>query len=617
MKNIFVVGSEVRGESQIGYNRYLNKFTDILLNTINNISITGLKRFGKTSLAKEVIERVKNKSDKHVITIFIDLAKQKSFSDLLVSIINVLDDEIIENELDEIVESKIYNRYRDKISKIDPESKTYRDAFDSIFKWISKKEYRTILVIDEFDSASSLFKETADFEFLRDLSANRDIGISLVLISRRQLYMIEKKNFNNSTFHGVVQTYTIDGFNEEDFILFYKTLFEKYEIELDDYSKERLLYYCGRSPYLISMFAYDIVDNFTKNKDFSIDKIYKNREIDINNYYKSIFACLKNDKINVEGAYEEICTIEKLVGVIIGPRLGIVEEDISILENMGYLYSEKNTYKSISGHFTNKLRGICLSVDTWSSILGAEKKIKKLIRKQVMKNYNIEYINYDIWSEIFESIGAKNNLNMYDKFISDSMKEYKCEVDLLDVCSFDIAVSILQYYWEQWFSKFFNNDSWQQWEYKFRLCASARNPMAHGHEEFISAESKVSVNEYCESILKILASSNACLEINTELKLEENISKRKVRRQYYNNEYSTVDRSLIEKNVKMIAAEQNNRGIKGYFCIEGKYYKCTVGKEKWFAKYPNRDLNKHLSHKFDVRIVSVNTGQNIVNVDLI
>ena len=56
MKNIFVVGSEVRGESQIGYERYLEKFTEILLDTINNISITGLKRFGKTSIAKEVLE---------------------------------------------------------------------------------------------------------------------------------------------------------------------------------------------------------------------------------------------------------------------------------------------------------------------------------------------------------------------------------------------------------------------------------------------------------------------------------------------------------------------------------------------------------------------------------
>ena len=38
MNNIYVVGPEVKGESQIGYKRYLEQFTNILLNTINNIS---------------------------------------------------------------------------------------------------------------------------------------------------------------------------------------------------------------------------------------------------------------------------------------------------------------------------------------------------------------------------------------------------------------------------------------------------------------------------------------------------------------------------------------------------------------------------------------------------
>lgn len=617
MNNIFVVGPEVKGESQIGYERYLNKFTDILLNTINNISITGLKRYGKTSLAKEVIERVKAQSNGQVITIFIDLAKQKSFSDLLVSIINILEDEIIEADAVSIFESNVYNRYMEKLSKVDPESKTYRDTFDSIFKWISRQGYRTILMIDEFDSASDLFTATADFEFLRDLSSNRDIGVSLVLVSRRQLYMIEKKNFNNSTFHGVVQTYPIDGFDSSDMELFYGILKKKYGIEVGAHSKQRLQYYCGRSPYLLSMFAYSIVDAYLKTGAYNVDAIYKNREIDIENYYKSIFACLNNDKISVDGAYEEICTIEKLVGVIVGPKIGIVEEDINLLENMGYLYSEKELYKSISGHFTNALRRVPLSVDTWNAVLGVEKKIKAMIRKQVMVNNGVEYIDYDLWSQIFDNIGVTGTLDTYDKFIDDSMQEYKCEVDLLDVCSLDVAVSILQYYWENWFSKFFNNDSWDKWEHKLRLCASARNPMAHGHEEFLSSESKASVNEYCESILKLLSKSNACLDVKVELKLADNIQKSNVRRLYYSQIYDSVDNSLTGCTAKMIAAELNNKGIRGYFSIGDKKYRCTVGKNKWNSKYPGVTLNSHLGKEFDIRITLVNEAQDSLTVELI
>lgn len=618
MNNIFVVGSEVKGESQIGYNRYLDEFTNILVNTINNISITGLKRFGKTSIAKEVVSRVKEESEKKVLAIFIDLAKQRSFSDFLVAVRNGLEDEIMGDDLLSgiIFNSSIFNRYFERLNSVEPESKTYRDALESIFKWITKQEIRVILAIDEFDAASDLFKESADFEYLRDLSSNRDIGLSLVLISRRQLYMIEKKNFNNSTFHGVVQTYPINGFEQEDLIEFFDTLKNKYAIELNEYSQDRLKYYCGQSPYLFSMFAYDIVDDKLADKEINIDSIYRRREIDIENYYKSIFACLNNDMIDVEGAYGEVSTVEKLVGVIVGPRIGVVENDISVLEKMGYLSSEEEMYYSISQHFTNALRRMPLNIDTWTAILSLEKKLKSMVRKQIMLNNNVELIDYDMWIDIFEKIGAAGTLDTYDKFISDSMNEFKCDVDMLDVCSMDVVVNIIQFYWEEWFSSFFDNDSWDKWEYKLRLCASARNPMAHGHEEFLSTEAKASVNKYCDSIIKLLSKTSACVNITTELKKEENIRKSNARRQYYAMSFDNVSVALRGKRCIMTAAEQNNKGIKGFITLDGKNYTCTVGKNKWIQKYPGKPLSSHVGNEYAVTITIVNETQNTIQIEL-
>lgn len=618
MNNIFVVGSEVKGESQIGYKRYLDQFTNILLNTINNISITGLKRFGKTSIAKEVISRVKKESEKTVITIFIDLAKQRSFSDFLMAVRNGLEDEIMGEDLlaEKIYENAIFNRYLDRLNSVEPESKTYRDALESIFKWITKRDIKVILVIDEFDAASDLYKETADFEFLRDLSSNRDIGLSLVLVSRRQLYMIEKKNFNNSTFHGVVQTYPINGFVQEDLNDFFNILKDKYKIELNAYSRERLSYYCGQSPYLFSMFAYDIVDDNAIGKEINIDSIFRRREIDIENYYKSIFACLNNDMIEAEGAYGEVSTVEKLVGVIFGPKISVVENDISVLEKMGYLYSKEEMYYSISQHFTNALRRMPLNIDTWTAILGLEKKLKSMVRKQIMLKHNVELIDYDLWIDIFEKIGAAGTLDTYDRFIADSMNEYKCDVDMLDVCSMDVVVSIIQFYWEEWFSQFFNHDAWGKWEHKLRLCASARNPMAHGHEEFLSTEAKASVNEHCDSIIKLLSKTNACVDIVTELKKEENLRKSNVRRQYYAMSFDNVGIELQGKSCVMTAAEQNNKGIKGYISLDGKNYTCTVGKNKWLQKYPGTPISAHVGKEFNVIIALVNVAQNTLQIEL-
>jgi hypothetical protein len=619
MNNIFVVGPEVKGESQIGYKRYLEQFTNILLKTINNISIIGLKRFGKTSLAKEVLARVKEESDKTVLAIFIDLAKQKSFSDFLVAARNGLEDEILGDDslAETVYQNKLFNRYHDKINSVDPESKTYRDTLETLFKCITRLGIRVILAIDEFDAASELFTETADFEFLRDLSSNRDVGVSLVLVSRRQLYMIEKKNFNNSTFHGVVQTYPIDGFDQEDMKEFFEVLSSRYGIELIEYSAERLHYYCGRSPYLHSMFAYDIVEDHAAGKEINIDAIYRRREIDIENYYKSIFACLQNDRIEVPGAYEEVSTIEKLVGVIVGPKINIVESDISVLKTMGYLYLEGETYYSISEHFTNALRRAPLQIDIWSALLGAEKKLKTMVRKQVMLNNNVEYIDYDLWADIFAEAGDGATLDTYDKFVNNSMSDYDANVDVLDVCGLDIVVDIIQIYWEAWFSKFFENDAWSQWENKLRLCAKARNPLAHGHEDFLSAEEKASVNEYCESILKLLSKSNACTDIETEVKLEVNKKKLEVRRKYYSLPRDIVGNELKDRTCVMTAAEQTNKMIKGFISLDGKNYICSVKKEKWEQKYPDTPLSSHLGKEFNVWIESVNIPQNTLQIQLL
>ena len=365
------------------------------------------------------------------------------------------------------------------------------------------------------------------------------------------------------------------------------------------------------------MFAYDIVDDNSVGKEINIDAIYKRREIDIENYYKSIFACLNNDMIDVEGAYGEVSTIEKLVGVIIGPKISVVENDISVLEKMGYLHSKDESYYSISQHFTNALRRTSLNIDTWSAILGLEKKLKSMVRKQIMVNNNVELIDYDMWTDIFEKIGAEATLDTYDKFIADSMNEYRCDVDVLDVCSMDITVSIIQFNWENWFSQFFGNDSWDKWERQLRLCASARNPMAHGHEEFLSAEAKASVNEYCDSIIKLLSNTNACVDVEIELKKEENIRKNNLKRLYYSMSFDNVDISLQGKNCIMKAAVQNNKGIKGIISLDGKNYNCTVGKNKFLKKYPATPLSAHIGNDFNVIISLVNEPQNSLQIDLV
>ncbi|MCR5213933.1 MAG: hypothetical protein K6E10_05925, partial [Eubacterium sp.] len=617
-RNIFEVGPQVSGESQIGYGRYIDEFTRLLLTTNTNISITGLKRFGKTSIAKTVINNIikivndkntlENTGDSNaleniggnfgeniiydkVIPIFIDLALCGSKYELCHYLVEELDFWIKDNDINEIADNTVYKKRMDDFKNVN-ENQFYIGKVFSIFGLINRLQYHIILFIDEFDKASDIFNTNQDYEFLRELCTNNDKGTSLVLISRRQVYMIENRNQNNSTLHGVVQTYPIKGFNDSDLESFFEKL-KEYGIELSESEKERLDYYCGKSPFLNSMFAFEMVNDYKKKiNDYSeiisinIDDIYRRRQIDIENYYRSVYACLENDKISVDEAYQDASSIEKLVGIILGPSIDVIQQDIDLMENMGYLRKDVEPYISISRHFTNYLRRVPLNVDTWTSILGLEKKIKSMIRKKIMEEYTVEYIDYELWEEIFENAGAGNILDTYDRFIDDSMNEYQMDVDLLDVCSLDVAVDILRINWENWFSQYFNNDGWEIWEDKLRLCAKARNPMAHGHAEFLSPETRSQVNNYSEEIIILLADNNACMDHEIVLEREENKRKVQVRHMFYTLQYSPVDPSLKGMTVKMTAAEPNRRGVRGYFNIGEKYYKCTIGKNRWNDKFP-------------------------------
>ena len=48
--------------------------------------------------------------------------------------------------------------------------------------------------------------------------------------------------------------------------------------------------------------------------------------------------------------------------------------------------------------------------------------------------------------------------------------------------------------------KYFNNDDYDIWKEVFGKMGNARNPVAHGHEEFLSEEDKKIIDVYCKKI---------------------------------------------------------------------------------------------------------------------
>lgn len=623
MKNIFVVGSQVKGESQIGYKRHIKKIARLLTDN-SNISITGLPRFGKTSLVKTVLNSLKQYDDSGLLIIFLDLAKYKTFSDVLEAIWIKLEDSLHNSAKPELLETKIFKLQTEKVELAIKNGKLnhLRMGLENCISWISDQNFKIILVMDEFDAASNIFTSTSDFEYFRDLASNSDFDLSLLLISRRPVYMIEKKNLIQSTFHGVLQSYPINGFNLDDMDQYFSILDKLYDIRVNDSEKNVLLHYCGRSPFLFSIIGHELVEMLEADGPVCIEKAYRNNEVDFRNYFNSIASNLSED-VPADSIFgiNGMSTLHKLIALIIGPKINLTERDLHFMEDMGYLFTDQSRYFAISPSFTNFLREHPVNSDVWNSLIGLQKKINAMIRKQVMKDKKTDYILYDVWQEIFELAGVGGSLDTYDDFIKDAMETYAESVDLLDVCSLRASTQILRVFWEKWFSPFFNHDRWDKWNYKFELCAKARDPMAHGHEEYLSVEEKTAVECYCKEILKILSESNACLDKDAELILSRSIACKEASLSYAKyareNVYAKITDELKNKIIIFNVAHQTKDRLEGFFDYNGSFYQGKIKRKQWEEWMPGVSLSEHLGKQYQLRVISVDKNNNSLQFEWI
>ena len=602
-ENIFKVGVEASGEGLIGYKYHLDYIVNSFLKTKRNLSITGIKRIGKTSLAKESMRLLKEKDAKRFFIVEVDLAACDDYLMFLQSIVNKAqriirrDEELSQDsDLEELLEA-CRNDRNDKSS--------LKYSLEELLFEINQLGKSVILLIDEFDAATELFTSISDFEYLRNLSSNSDMDISLLLISRRQIYMIEKRNVNNSTFHGVITTYPINGFNDDDMEEFFDKLKHLYGISLPEELKERIQYYAGRSPYIWSMYGSSIVDEYDDEKGVDIDCLFKKKEIDIQAHYKAVYENLSSDTIRNEKPSST--SIKKILEILYGPNFDVSQTDIKILKELGYLsIDNEGRYYSISHYFTDYLRGKMYKLEGsfFDNIIRTEKSVKKIIDIEMPNLCSVYRISDSsingLQGKLLLTMGVLDSgrLSVHDTSLRNNKAIFHQESTYLDVISLKDSFKILAKCWDSHFAKYFKDTKFDYWDKKFQLCAKARNPVAHGHEEYLSDEERKDVELICKEICDFLAGYEVPCDGQREERLKDYIRKDE------SVVLCTPDEQLLLESASMYIKEisgkncSNLRGI-----IDGKY-PAVIPKNKLIGK----ELKDYLEKEVTVRIIKINNG---------
>ncbi len=509
-ENIFNIGGQVTGSSFIGRKSLLERFrNELITDTTKRVySLVGLSRSGKTSFVKEVFNCT---LPKNYFYHYEDISLDSNFFIIWFNVLSHLR-EFLESDCEfSDVEQRTVDRLLAKISNIvDVDTEPDIDAgglawnrfcegIKTVFRLLNKLSIRGTLVFDEFDRAQEIFRlGTNNFMLFRTVFADAEMNISAVCISRRCMVTIEKKIYQSSTLSNVMIFEPFKGFNEEDMKEYFRIFPERYQIELGDDQRRRIMFYAGNLPYLLAIIGSETVDCCQSGNKVDIDLIFQNKCHTINEYYK---ACLEHL------AREDF--LRKIIPFVIGPRVGVTREDASELESIGYLSCKEGYgYTSISEHFRNLLSAKMMELPIWNEIISLEKRLKALL----------SYKLHDI-AVTLDLIGLPVNdgelaILKLCKFNSMDIRSLTSFLKspgtpnptYFSVMSFKQTVRIIAHFWDVCFRKFFNGRDYADFEIRLRKCYTARNPIAHGHEdEFLNDADRNEINSYCNEIFGILS----------------------------------------------------------------------------------------------------------------
>lgn len=506
-ENVFCIGPQVFGESFIGRREEIKFYQDWFFESskrTGGISLVGLARSGKSSLINNAFFKI-NRDASHAIYIYMDLKEMsgESYYSMWFSVVHKIENVLLKKKIFD--EATDY--YISKFLKLEEASEyswpRFMNSLKGVFEVLSESEIKVLLVFDEFDEAQSIFQsETSYYELLRTLfTAYKYNMLYPILISRRELHVIEGSTYRSSTLHGAVDSRYLKGFNSTDMHLYYEKLLQ-YDIDLNSEQKNKIAYYVGNSAYLLSIIGHRLVEAKLTGKEIDIDEIFYNSCHKVNDYYRSLIKYLEADG-----------NLRKIIPFVLGPRIGVNGMDKEELINLGYLKNQGECFVAISEYFCQFLHWTTVDVSIWDNIINVEKKIKLMLEAeklnvlQAMKAVGSS--KKDIERNILQKAGVNSkDISRYEVFIYNNNKEHMIDSSFFDVMSLGTAVKIISANWGNVFSKYFNNDLWKDWEYKFAGCVKARNPVAHGHEEYLSDNDKVLIDGYCKLIFEALSQCN-------------------------------------------------------------------------------------------------------------
>ena len=534
MTKLFNIATPVFGESFIGREKELlelerNSWAFLDQNSKFCLSLTGMKRIGKSSLVKELFKRREEACpNDSCFTLFSSFDNASCFwnfwrDQVIMPLLDVCEEwAISENHPDRVLTylSRISTYFRDddKAMLLYEDGRTEdtvaKNHFANLLKLINVTfKKHIVLAIDEFDKAEQFFGNEYNFSWLRGILQNTSFSLSAIIISRRSIENIEKGCFSGSTLAGIFNRIPIMGYTNQDIDLFLREL-ESRTYPLTNNQREDLWFFCGRSPYFLSIIGNKIINSQKENWDIqevATDFVSTN--------YMPIIKVLKEEELLVP-----------MLQMFVGPVYNLRASQISTLISLGYALSAENIvargqieefsdyitgtcdrkFYTICQHFERYLEEVCESElsNIWGTLMTAEKALRIIVRAGFESKYGAN------WQEKFIEVTKDNSVSAHGSYNTNliwcekgtAMGIPKKNADKLknnpvNMLTVELLKRVIIFRWDL-FEKYFSvpAKTLNEW---LEIVYLARCPLAHANGEVLTQEIIEKTNKICTTIIQI------------------------------------------------------------------------------------------------------------------
>ena len=288
------IGKVVFGDQFIGRKNELQTLRSRLL-TENpaNCAVVGIPRVGKSSLVYEALmgHRGQEEAGESVITVWLDVPGAGP-AELPRRLLRVVDEKL---------DARLRRQGAAAAAKAE-RSDRWADlhaAVESFFAAISRNGHRVVVVLDEFDTASRFAGHEGVFALLKDLSTMPSLGLSLVTTSCWPLgEIVEKARVDAVGFVGAFRSLRLLPFSEPDMTEFYSIL-ARYEINLDQPSREAIARLCGAHPFLLASIGFQLVQGQLDRTPAGLEAALAAASSSVTEYYESdLWRWLQADNLH-------------------------------------------------------------------------------------------------------------------------------------------------------------------------------------------------------------------------------------------------------------------------------------------------------------------------------